>query len=161
MELLTNEELFDILDGTAPAEVRQRHQQWMAADENYRQYFTELRELHEGLALLPLESPSMAFENKLMSKWEMASTGYKVPTILTLLPFLFAVLMGLLLIITFAFLGMQPTAENAPGNGFDVIMKNIDPKLVKHIVLPINCLLLLLIFERILRNRWKRDWEQA
>lgn len=161
MELLTNEELFDILDGIAPAEVRQRHQQWMAMDENYRLYFNELRELHEGLEVLPLESPSLSFENKLMSKWEMVSVGYKVPIFLKLLPFLFAGLMGLLLIGTFAFLGLQPTAENAPRNGFDVLMKNIDPNLIKHIVLPINCLLLLLIIERILKNRWKRRWEQA
>jgi hypothetical protein len=161
MYLLTNDEIFNLLDGIAPAEVRQRHQQLLAMDENYQQYFNELRELHEGLAVMPLESPSLAFENKLMSKWETAQSTYKVPLFLKSLPFVLAGVMVLLLIGTFVFWGLQPKTDSGAGNVYEDFLKNIDLKMIQNLLLPINSLLLLLIIERIIKNRWKRHLEQA
>ena len=161
MNVLTNDEIFDLLDGIATAEVRKRHQQWLVIDEKYRVYFNELRELHEGLAVLPLESPSLAFETKLMSKWETAQSIYKVPLILKTLPFVLAGVMILLLIGTFVFGGLQPTTDSGAGNMYEDFLKNIDLKMIRDLLLPINSLLLLLIIERLVKNRWKRLWGQA
>jgi hypothetical protein len=161
MNVLTNDELFDLLDGIAPAEVRQRHQQLMAVDEDYQQYFNELRELHEGLAVLPLESPSLAFETKLMSKLETAQSTYKVPLFLKTLPFILAGVMMFLLIGTFIFWRLQPIPDSGAGNVYEDFLKNIDLKMIQSLLLPINSLLLLLIIERIVKNRWKRRLEQA
>lgn len=161
MKLLTNDEIFDLLDGVAPAEIRQRHQQLMALDENYRQYFNELRELHEGLAVLPLESPSLAFENKLLTKWKNDQSSYKIPVLLQILPFLFAGLLALVLVGTFVFWRLQPTNNSGAGNGFEDLLNRIDLKMIQRLLLSINSLLLLLIFERILKKRWKRQLEEA
>lgn len=161
MNVLTNDELFDLLDGIAPVEVCQRHQQLMVVDENYRQYFNELRELHEGLAVLPLESPSLAFENKLMSKWETAQSTYRVPLFLKTLPFVLAGVMVLLLIGTFIYWGLQPVSDSGTGNVYEDFLSNLDLKMIQSLLLPINSLLLLLIIERIVKNRWKRRLEQA
>lgn len=161
MNRLTNEELFDLLDGIAPAEVRQRHQQWMAMDENYCRYFNELRELHEGLAVLPLESPSLAFENKLMNKWETAQSTYKVPLLLKSLPFVLVGILAVLLIGVFVFEGLQPATDPGAGNVYEDFLRTIDLKMLQNLLLPINSLLLLLIIERIVKNRWKRRLEQA
>ena len=161
MDLLTNDEIFVVLDGIAPAAVRQRHQQLMTMDENYRLYFNELRDLHEGLAVLPLESPSLAFETKLMSKWETAQSIYKIPVLLRIIPFVLAGVMVLVLIGTFIFWRLQPATDSGAGNVYEDFLKNIDLKMIQSLLLPINSLLLLLIIERIVKNRWKRRWGQA
>jgi hypothetical protein len=161
MKLLTDDEIFDLLDGIAPTEIRQRHQQLMALDENYQQYFNELRELHEGLAVLPLESPSLAFENKLLTKWEIAQSSYKIPVLLQILPFLFAGLLVLVLVGTFVFWRLQPTNNSGAGHVFEDLLNSIDLKMIQSLLLSINSLLLLLIFERILKKHWKRYLEEA
>lgn len=161
MNLLTDDEIFDLLDGVAPAEVRQRHQQLMVVDENYRQYFNELRELHEGLVVLPLESPSLAFENKLLTKWETDQSSYKIPVLLQILPFLFVGLLALVLVGTFVFWRLQPSNNSGTGNGFEDLLNSIDLKMIQNLLLLINSLLLLLIFERIVKKRWKRQLEEA
>lgn len=161
MNLLTDNEIFDLLDGIAPAEVRRRHQQLMVMDENYRQYFNELGELHEGLAVLPLESPSLAFENKLMSKWETAQLSYKIPVLLKILPSLFAGLLVLVLIGTFVFWRLQPTNNAGASNGLEDLLNGIDLQMIQSLLFTINSLLLLLIFERIVKKRWKRHLEEA
>lgn len=161
MKLLTDDEIFDLLDGVAPTEIRQRHQQLMALDENYQQYFNELRELHEGLAVLPLESPSLAFENKLLTKWEIAQSSYKIPVLLQILPFLFAGLLVLVLVGTFVFWRLQPTNNSGAGHVFEDLLNSIDLKMIQSLLLSINSLLLLLIFERILKKHWKRYLEEA
>ncbi len=161
MKLLTDDEIFDLLDGIAPTEIHQRHQQLMALDENYRQYFNELRELHESLAVLPLESPSLAFENKLLTKWETDQSSYKIPFLLQILPFLFVSLLALVLVGTFVFWRLQPSNNSGAGNGFEDLLNSIDLKMIQRLLLCINSLLLLLIFERILKKRWKRQLEEA
>jgi hypothetical protein len=133
----------------------------MALDENYQQYFNELRELHEGLAILPIESPSLSFENKLMSKWETAQSSYKIPVLLQILPFLFAGLLALVLVGTFVFWRLQPTNNSGAGNVFDGLLNSMNLKMIQRLLLPINSLLLLLIFERIIQKHWKRRLEQA
>ncbi|MFN8344805.1 MAG: hypothetical protein U0X91_07375 [Spirosomataceae bacterium] len=156
MNLLTNDEQFEILDGVASAEVRQRHLHLMMTDENYRQSFQELRELHEGLAALPLESPSLAFEHKLMTRWETVQSAYKTPVFLRLLPFLFAAILVVLLVGSSVLWGLQTDGNAGTGSDFDNLLNRIDLNMIQSLLLPVNSLLLLLIIERIVKNRWKR-----
>lgn len=68
MEILTEEEIFEVLDGVASAQVQTRHEVLMERHTEYRVYFESLQTLHESLLKMPLESPSMSFERNLMAK---------------------------------------------------------------------------------------------
>jgi len=110
MELLTDNDIFDLLDGVASEEVTQRHEKLCKTDESYRQYFSELHGLNESLNILPLESPSLAFENTLINRWEAAQTNYKIPTVLKRTPFIFAgIMLSLMFIVMLFFIQLQPT----------------------------------------------------
>jgi hypothetical protein len=73
MNTLTHEEIFDLLDGLASDELIATHQRLLLENSEYRDSFESIKALHETLATMPLESPSMAFENALMTKLTMAS----------------------------------------------------------------------------------------
>jgi hypothetical protein len=161
MELLTTDELFEVLEEIAPAEVQERHLHLMMTDKNYRQQFNELRELHEGLIALSLESPSLAFENKLMNRWETIQSTYKTPVFLRLLPFFFTALLGMILLGILVLGGVHPAGSSGTENYVDYLPKGIDLERIKSLLLPVNSLLLLLIVERLVKNRWKRRLEQV
>lgn len=59
--MLTDEQIFDILDGCADAEVLQQHTHLLASSVVYLQYFNELAAIHSDLADMPLEKPSADF----------------------------------------------------------------------------------------------------
>ncbi|MBA4852443.1 hypothetical protein [Emticicia sp. BO119] len=59
--MLTDEQIFDILDGVADAEVLQQHIHLLADSVSYQQYFNELATIHFELAEMPLEKPSLNF----------------------------------------------------------------------------------------------------
>lgn len=160
MKQLTDNEIFDLLDGIASEEVCQRHQQLIDIDENYRLYFTELRQLHEDMIFMPLESPSLAFENKLINRWEAAQSSYKIPIIGQRLPFIFGGLMfGLVLITAFLFLRQQPATIEV--NSLENLLLGINSETIQEILILINGLLLLLVFEQILKKYWGQRVRKA
>lgn len=59
--MLTDEQIFDILDGNAGAEVLQKHAHLLASSVVYQQYFNELATIHFDLTDMPVEKPSANF----------------------------------------------------------------------------------------------------
>jgi hypothetical protein len=65
--MLTDEQIFDILDGCASAELLLEHAQLMTKSLEYKQYFKELEAIHFDLAELPLEVTSASFTEKILA----------------------------------------------------------------------------------------------
>jgi hypothetical protein len=68
MTPLTEEHIWDILDGEACSEMYAQHEAQLLADESYRTAFVQCEQLHRQLLNLPLESPSMRFNENLMER---------------------------------------------------------------------------------------------
>ena len=65
--MLTDEQIFDILDGCADAELLKQHTQLMANSGAYQQYFKELEAIHIDLTGMPLEKVSANFTNNVLA----------------------------------------------------------------------------------------------
>lgn len=65
--MLTDEQIFDILDGCADAELLQKHTHLLAGSVVYHQYFNELAAIHFDLADMPLEKPSANFTENILA----------------------------------------------------------------------------------------------
>ncbi len=68
MTSLTEEHIWEILDGEASSEMLVQHEAQLLADESYRTAFGQCAQMHEQLLKLPLESPSMRFTQNLMER---------------------------------------------------------------------------------------------
>ena len=65
---MTEEQIWDILDGNAPPEVQQKHALLLEIDDDYRAHFATFSSLHHQLGNLELDAPSMRFEQNLMER---------------------------------------------------------------------------------------------
>lgn len=65
--MLTDEQIFDILDGCADAGTLQQHMHLLATSMVYQQYFKGLEAIHTDLAGMPLEQPSANFTNNILA----------------------------------------------------------------------------------------------
>ena len=68
MAALTEEHIWDILDGEASPEMLVQHEAQLQTDEPYRTAFVQCTQLHRQLLSLPLESPSMRFTENLVER---------------------------------------------------------------------------------------------
>lgn len=156
MQRLTDNELFEVLDGTATEETAQRHQYWMHTDAAYREYFTELTQLHRDLEALSPESPSLAFENKVIHQWNTVQARRQRPALVKWMPFLF---MGIMLVLTPAcifMMGSTPFAGHTTAY-LQRLTQPLNPAALQQVLIPLNAVLLLLLIERILRKRFIRQ----
>ncbi len=65
---MTEEQIWDILDGNALPEVQKEHAQLLKTDAEYRAHFDSYATLHDQLCHLDLDAPSMRFEQNLMER---------------------------------------------------------------------------------------------
>lgn len=65
--MLTDEQIFDILDGQASEETLQAHQDLMLNSLVYQQYYKELEAIHLDLADMPLERTSANFTENVLA----------------------------------------------------------------------------------------------
>ena len=65
---MSEEQIWDILDGNAPPEVQQKHALMLVTDADYRAHFATFSSLHNQLGYLELDAPSMRFEQNLMER---------------------------------------------------------------------------------------------
>jgi hypothetical protein len=100
MTPLTEEHIWEILDGEASSEMLVQHEAQLLADETYRTAFVQCAQLHGQLLNLPLESPSMRFTENLMERLaperRTAPTKDRLPLIFLTI---FSTLSGLLAIL--------------------------------------------------------------
>lgn len=156
MQRLTDDELFEVLDGTAAEETAQRHRYWLNTDTAYREYFTELTQLHDDLATLSFESPSLAFENKVIHQWATVQARRHRPALIKWMPFLFV---GIILAITLAcvfIVGDAPSVDQTTVQLQRLVLP-LNATVLQQVLVPLNAVLLLLLIERTLRKRWIRQ----
>jgi hypothetical protein len=77
MYLLSEEQVWDVIDGVADAEVLAVHEGLMVADAGYRDYFVGISQFHAHLKGMPLESPSMRFEESVLEKLDLGASVEK------------------------------------------------------------------------------------
>jgi hypothetical protein len=103
MAPLTEEQIWEILDGESTPEMHVQHEAQLLTDAAYRTTFVQCEQLHRQLLSLPLESPSMRFDQNLMER--LAPTQRTAPKT-DRLPFIFltifSILSGLLAILVFS-----------------------------------------------------------
>ncbi|WP_428655390.1 hypothetical protein [Runella sp.] len=155
MQRLSDDELFDVLDGAANEEVVQRHHYWLKADASYHEYFTELSQMHNDLGALSIEVPSMAFENKVMHQWELAQARSLRPALTKWMPFLFVAIVSIISAACMLITGANQSP--APETGL-LKQLNVNVPIIQQVLLLLNAILFLLVVERMLRKRLKQHY---
>jgi hypothetical protein len=67
MKMLTDEQIFDILDGFATKEIMAQHQNLLSKSAEYKTYFEDLEAIHLNLLALPIEKPSVQFTENILA----------------------------------------------------------------------------------------------
>jgi hypothetical protein len=65
--MLTDEQIFDILDGFATKEIMAQHQNLLSKSAEYKTYFEDLEAIHLNLLALPIEKPSVQFTENILA----------------------------------------------------------------------------------------------
>ena len=108
---MTEEQIWDIIDGTALPEVQKEHEQLLKTDAEYRAHFDSYTVLHDQLCHLDLDAPSMRFEQNLM---ERLQPSVKTQRSKDRLPLFFLAFMSVLGAIVMALIpnSNAPTTQN-------------------------------------------------
>ncbi|MBL7817482.1 MAG: hypothetical protein JNL70_20925 [Saprospiraceae bacterium] len=115
---MTEEQIWDILDGNALPEVQEKHKFLMQTDAKYRVHFDSYATLHDQLCGLELEMPSMRFEQNLMER--LQPTVKKQPVV-DRLPLFFLVFMSTLVAIIFALIPKAEVPVSEPTSSLPVL----------------------------------------
>ena len=107
MKHLTEEQIWDILDGNAVPEIEKEHAVLIETDIVYKAHFDSFAALHNQLCSLDLDAPSMRFEQNLM---ERLQPSVKTQRTADRIPWLFAFTMVMLTGLVFIFM----TKSSAP-----------------------------------------------
>lgn len=77
MKMLTNEHIFDILDGCATKGILSQHRNLLSVSAEYKTYFEDLEAIHLDLLALPIENPSAQFTEILLAHIDYAPVNKK------------------------------------------------------------------------------------
>lgn len=156
MQRLTDDELFEVLDGTAAEETAQRHRYWLNTDTAYREYFTELTQLHRDLETLSFDSPSLAFENRVIHQWKTVQARRHRVGLIKWMPFLFVGMMLTITLICVFMIGDTPSVDGTAAL-LQKLTLPLNAAVLQQVLISLNAVLLLLLIERILRKRLIRQ----
>ncbi len=148
--MLTDEQIFDILDGCASKDILSQHQNLLSESVEYKAYFEELEAVHFDLADLKIEKPSPEFTENLLANIAYAPTKKKSWSsqltwiFLTVMSVFFVVTLGLAL---FYFSNSNSAIEIPRVNNLEVV-NNFSTDLLVKLILLINLIVLLVIFDK-------------
>lgn len=148
--MLTDEQIFDILDGCASKDILSQHQNLLSESVEYKAYFEELEAVHFDLADLKIEKPSPKFTENLLANIAYAPTKKKSWSsqltwiFLTTMSVFFVVTLGLAL---FYFSNSNSAIEIPRVNNLEVV-NNFSTDLLVKLILLINLIVLLVIFDK-------------
>jgi hypothetical protein len=108
---MTEEQIWDILDGNALPEVQKEHAQLLKTDAEYRVHFNTYSTLHNQLCHLELDAPSMRFEQNLMERLQPAVKQQRSKD---RLPAYFFAFMSILVALVFALMPNTSTPSAEP-----------------------------------------------
>ncbi len=150
--MLTDDQIFDILDGIATEEVQQEHRQLLTHSLDYKRYFQEMETLHIDLATMAIEQPSLQFTENVLANIHFESQLVKKKSWSNQLTFIsFGVMAVILLgvfIFAFIYLSSSKTVIDEPtSHWFETTNTFLTDTFVKIAVLA-NLIVLLVIFDR-------------
>jgi hypothetical protein len=144
---LTEEHIWDILDGEASSDMCAQHEAQLLADDSYRTTFVQCEQLHRQLLNLPLESPSMRFTENLIERLAPEKrTAPKTDRLPLVFLTVFTVFSSLLAGLIFS-KGNLPAAAEKALNTEGVISTLSNPLFVQTFVL-LNIVLILAVMDR-------------
>ncbi len=147
--MLTDEQIFDILDGNATAEIWQQHKYLLTNSVDYKSNFEELSILHEALTELPVLQPSTQFTEHVLANISFAASKKKSWS--GKLIYIFLGLMTTILftaaIYTLFLIPTTNTTVEVPNQYFVMATNFLTDTFVKIAILA-NLIVLLVIFDK-------------
>ena len=145
--MLTDNQIFDILDGVASDEIRNEHAHLLIHSGAYRAYFEELEMLHLDLATMPMGQPSAKFTHVLLERLQVAPKTFQTKWLI-----IGSIAAGIIATIGFVFLGLlMPKSfvgEVTYVDKLSYVFNILSNQSMTFIFIAINAFLLLLIIDR-------------
>jgi hypothetical protein len=152
--MLTDEQIFDILDGRADAETLQQHTPLLANSLAYQQYFKELEAIHIDLAAMPLEHTSAHFTENVLAAIPVEKPilvlikkkAWSSKLIYIFIGTLAAILLTTIIIVVF----YQPSSETIVEQP-NIIFEELSSFMAQHFTkvgILLNLIVMLVIFDR-------------
>lgn len=150
MKMLTDEQIFDVLDGCASKEIFAQHQNLLSESAEYKAYFEELEAVHFDLIALPIEKPSAQFAENLLAN--IAYAPVKKKSWSSQLTWMFFALMSVVFVGTisltlFYFSNSNSAIEIPRVNNLEVV-NNFSTDILVKVLLLVNLIVLLAIFDK-------------
>lgn len=150
MKMLTDEQIFDILDGCATKEILSQHRNLLSVSVEYKTYFEDLEAINLDLLALPIETPSTQFTEILLANIDYAPLKNKSWS--SQLTWIFLTIMSVFFVGTislalFYFSNSNSAIEIPKVNNLNVINTFSTEILVKVLILA-NLIVLLAIFDK-------------
>ena len=150
MKMLTDEQIFDILDGCTTKEILTQHRNLLSVSAEYKTYFEDLEAINLDLLALPIEKPSVQFTEILLANIDYAPLKNKSWS--SQLTWIFLTIMSVFFVGTislalFYFSNSNSAIEIPKVNNLNVINTFSTEILVKVLIL-VNLIVLLAIFDK-------------
>ncbi len=150
MKMLTDEQIFDVLDGCASKELLAQHQNLFSESAEYKVYFEELEAVHFDLIDLPIEKPSVQFTENLLAT--VAHAPIKKKSWSSQLTWMFLLLMtasfvGTISLMLFYFSSSHSVIEIPRVYDLEVI-NNFSIDILVKLMILVNLVVLLAIFDK-------------
>ncbi len=153
------ERLWEYIDGTAPANEIPVIEKLLADDEDWKNVYRELMEVHQSLQSAELEQPSLRFTKNVMDKIAVynimpAAKKYINKNIIWAIGSFFIVLIAGLLIYGFAQVDWSSTGKSKfPFDPGKIDLSKTFNSTYLYIFMMANIVLGLMLFDRFLRRR--------
>ncbi len=146
MTALTEEHIWEILDGEASPEMLVQHEAQLLTDETYRTAYVQCEQLHGQLLNLSLESPSMRFTENLMERLapekRLAPKKDRLPVIFMTIFSILGGLLAVLLVLT------GNTASTGQGLTTEGVIKTLSNPLFIQGFMILNIVLIFAVLDK-------------
>lgn len=150
MKMLTDEQIFDVLDGCASKEIFAQHQNLLSESAEYKTYFEELEAVHFDLIALPIEKPSAQFTENLLVN--IAYVPVKKKSWSSQLTWMFLALMSVVFVgtlsLTLFYFSSSNSAIEIPRVNHLEVVNNFSTDMLVKVLLLVNLIVLLAIFDK-------------
>lgn len=150
MKMLTDEQIFDILDGCATKEILSQHRNLLSVSVEYKTYFEDLEAINLDLLALPIETPSTQFTEILLANIDYAplkNKSWSSQLTWIILAIMSVFFVGTISLALFYFSNSNSAIEIPKVNNLNVINTFSTEILVKVLIL-VNLIVLLAIFDK-------------
>ena len=150
MKMLTDEQIFDILDGCATKEILTQHRNLLSKSAEYKTYFEDLEAINLDLLALPIETPSTQFTEILLANIDYAplkNKSWSSQLTWIILAIMSVFFVGTISLALFYFSNSNSAIEIPKVNNLNVI-NNFSTEILVKVLILVNLIVLLAIFDK-------------